>query len=123
MALKSIKALALASLAAGPAAAAYDCSTSKAGCTPLDDYVNAPDSTYKWEDLNITLDGPGWTAYVVNMTSQSWLTSADWDFAPRDDGSRAGASPVCRAAPRARRSTRRRGELRCCTVVIVRVRY
>ncbi len=94
MALKSIKALALASLAAGPAAAAYDCSTSKAGCTPLDDYVNAPDSTYKWEDLNITLDGPGWTAYVVNMTSQSWLTSADWDFAPRDDGSRAGASPV-----------------------------
>ena len=62
MALKSIKALALASLAAGPAAAAYDCSTSKAGCTPLDDYVNAPDSTYKWEDLNITLDGPGWTA-------------------------------------------------------------
>ena len=35
MALKSIKALALASLAAGPAAAAYDCSTSKAGCTPL----------------------------------------------------------------------------------------
>ena len=88
MALKSIKALALASLAAGPAAAAYDCSTSKAGCTPLDDYVNAPDSTYKWEDLNITLDGPGWTAYVVNMTSHSWLTSADWDFAPRDDGAR-----------------------------------
>ena len=84
----------LALLTATPALGAYDCSTSKSGCTPLDDYVAAPDDTYKWVDMNITIDGPGWTAYLVNLTSQTWLTSDDWDFAPRSDGSKTGSSPV-----------------------------
>ena len=73
--------------------AAFDCSTTQAGCTALDEYVAAPDSAYRWEDMNVTIEGPGWTAHVLNMTSQSWLTSDDWDYSPRSDGTRAGHAP------------------------------
>lgn len=51
--------------------------------TPLDDYVNRPDSHYSWFDTNITLTGQStvskikWTGYVLNMTSQKWLTKAE----------------------------------------------
>lgn len=45
--------------------------------TALDDYVNKPDSNYKWFDTNITISGPGWTTYILNMTSQQWLTPAE----------------------------------------------
>ena len=90
--------LALVVLAA--ADAAYDCSTSATGCTPLDDYVAKPDASYEWVDMNQTIRGPGWTAHLLNMTSQSWLTSDDWEFAPRSDGTRAGASPVSHATTR-----------------------
>jgi len=46
--------------------------------TPLDDYVKKPDSNYKWTDTGIVYQGQGWTGYVLNMTSQAWLTANDW---------------------------------------------
>ena len=61
----------------GSASATFDCATSKTGCTALDDYVAAEDDAYNWVDLNITIEGPGWTAHVLNLTSQKWLTSND----------------------------------------------
>jgi len=63
--------------------------------TPLDDYVNAPDPTYTYNVLlyltplcNFTLlihllqlvkqwKGLGFTAYAINLTSQTWLTAQD----------------------------------------------
>lgn len=46
--------------------------------TPLDDYVNKPDPNYKWSDTGITYKAAGCTFHVLNMTSQAWLTTADW---------------------------------------------
>ena len=46
------------------------------GLTALDRYVAAPDPAYKWE-LVKTIPGQGVTAYVLNMTSQNWLTTAE----------------------------------------------
>ena len=46
--------------------------------TALDDFINAPDPTFAWTDAN-TITGPGYTADVLNMTSQEWLTTADVD--------------------------------------------
>jgi len=42
--------------------------------TPLDDYVNTPDSHYEWKMVNWTFKGDGYTMYCINMTSQKWLT-------------------------------------------------
>ena len=42
--------------------------------TPLDDYVNRPDPTYKYEVLQ-TLKLTNYTLYIINMTSQTWLDS------------------------------------------------
>ncbi|MBN2272394.1 MAG: PhoPQ-activated pathogenicity-related family protein [Sedimentisphaerales bacterium] len=47
-----------------------------ASATALDDYVTAPDSNYAYT-LSNTISGPGFTAYVLDMTSQQWRTSAD----------------------------------------------
>lgn len=44
--------------------------------TPLDDYVNKPDATYQYEDLGNPFKGDGYTSYFINMTSQTWLSSA-----------------------------------------------
>lgn len=52
--------------------------------TALDVYVNTPDENYGWVELpdkqlhGKTLFGRGWTGYAVNMTSQRWLTDADF---------------------------------------------
>lgn len=44
-------------------------------CTPLDDYVHAYDPTYHWTH-NGTIKGYiGYTAYVLRLTSQTWMTS------------------------------------------------
>lgn len=40
--------------------------------TPLDDYVNKPDPTYKWSLENI-YRGTGYTGYAIKLTSQTWL--------------------------------------------------
>lgn len=42
--------------------------------TPLDDYVNKPDTTYKYHDLGNSFKGEGYTSYFINMTSQTWLS-------------------------------------------------
>ena len=42
--------------------------------TPLDDYVNKPDSTYEYRDLGNSFKGDGYTSYFINMTSQTWLS-------------------------------------------------
>jgi len=39
--------------------------------TPLDDYVNKPDPSYRYEVVN-TIAGKGYTAYVIDMVSQTW---------------------------------------------------
>jgi PhoPQ-activated pathogenicity-related protein len=41
--------------------------------TALDEYVAAPDPAYRWEPHS-SFSGEGWTAHVLHMTSQSWLT-------------------------------------------------
>ncbi len=46
--------------------------------TPLDRYVQAPDSNYKYE-LVRTIPGEGYTAFVLDMTSQSWRSAAEVD--------------------------------------------
>jgi len=46
--------------------------------TALDRYVAAPDSNYKWEVVN-TIPGEGYTTYVIDLTSQQYLTSAEVD--------------------------------------------
>ncbi|XP_045213280.2 autocrine proliferation repressor protein A-like [Mercenaria mercenaria] len=44
---------------------------SRGSGTPLDDYVNKPDPTYNYEIID-TFQGPGYTLYTINMTSQTW---------------------------------------------------
>ena len=73
-----IQALALGFLAAAAAA-------------PIDDYVWTPDENYGWVDMGeehvlhgCNLDNTNcWTGYTLNMTSQRWLTDAD--FAPSSE--------------------------------------
>lgn len=53
--------------------------------TALDDYVWAEDDHYKYEDMGVTISGKSldgkhsWTGYMLNMTSQQWLTPEDVD--------------------------------------------
>ena len=44
--------------------------------TALDKYVKAPDANYKYE-LVSKIAGEGYTAYVLDMTSQQWRTAAE----------------------------------------------
>ncbi|MBL8210105.1 MAG: PhoPQ-activated pathogenicity-related family protein [Bryobacterales bacterium] len=44
--------------------------------TALDRYVKTPDPNYKYQVVS-KLPGKGFTAYVVDMTSQAWLTEKD----------------------------------------------
>lgn len=46
--------------------------------TALDAYVAKPDPAYKWE-LVATYPGEGQTTFVLQLTSQSWRTSAEVD--------------------------------------------
>ena len=46
--------------------------------TALDRYVAAPDPTYKFE-LVKTIQGKDNTAYVIDMTSQTWRTPQEVD--------------------------------------------
>ncbi len=46
--------------------------------TALDDYIAAPDPSFSWSDVK-TISGPGYTADVLNMTSQTWRTPAEVD--------------------------------------------
>ena len=51
-------------------------SSLSSGATALDDYVNAPDDTYSYK-LIYEYEGPGFTTYYLNMTSQKWLTGKE----------------------------------------------
>ena len=44
----------------------------------LDKYVRAPDPNYHYELVN-TIQGDGYTTYVLDMTSQQWRTAAEVD--------------------------------------------
>lgn len=46
--------------------------------TPLDDYVAQNDDSYKWKVVR-SVAGPGFTTYVIDMTSQRWRTDDDVD--------------------------------------------
>jgi len=46
--------------------------------TALDDYVAAPDANYRYSLVN-TIKGPGFTSYVLDMTSQSWRSKSEVD--------------------------------------------
>ncbi len=46
--------------------------------TPLDDYVNKSDPSYKFS-LTKTIDGPGFKAYVIDMISQTWRSEDEVD--------------------------------------------
>ncbi len=46
--------------------------------TPLDEYVAKPDPTYSYKLIN-TLPGDGFTTYVLEMTSQTWLSTDEVD--------------------------------------------
>ncbi len=46
--------------------------------TPLDDYVAAPDENYHYSVAN-TITSRGYTAYVLEMTSQSWRSASEVD--------------------------------------------
>ncbi len=46
--------------------------------TALDRYVQAPDASYTYSLVN-TIKGEGFTAYVLDMTSQSWRTPEEVD--------------------------------------------
>ncbi len=46
--------------------------------TPLDDYVKAPDDNYSFSVVS-TIKGEGYTAYVLDMTSQAWRSRDEVD--------------------------------------------
>ncbi len=54
--------------------------------TALDDYVAAPDANYSYSLVD-TIAGGGYTAYVLDMNSQGWRTSADINEGPQGGAS------------------------------------
>ena len=46
--------------------------------TALDDYVAAPDTNYSYRLVN-TIRGNDQTTYILDMTSQAWLTTNEVD--------------------------------------------
>lgn len=46
--------------------------------TVLDDYVHKPDDSFTYTDLNAPFTGDGFTAHVLNVTSQTWLSPTDF---------------------------------------------
>lgn len=71
-------------LAGGLTLALFQALFQTASSTPLDDYVWRHDDAYGWVDMGhdmvVTgvIDNRGYTAYTLNMTSQRWLTDADF---------------------------------------------
>jgi PhoPQ-activated pathogenicity-related protein len=51
--------------------------------SPLWDYVHLDDGAFSWVDTGVTIQGGanstgGWTGHILNVTSQKWLTPADF---------------------------------------------
>ena len=49
------------------------------GLTALDHYIRKPDSNYEYEIIN-TINEEGYKTFVLEMTSQQWLTEAEVNF-------------------------------------------
>ena len=47
--------------------------------TALDHYVREPDSNYSYEIIN-TIHEKGYKTFIVEMTSQKWLTEVEVNF-------------------------------------------
>ena len=60
-----------------------DCTSFCAGYDCLKEYVDKPDPNYRWIDTGDRINGVdplhlvGWTGYVLNFTSQEWLTAGE----------------------------------------------
>ena len=60
-----------------------DCTSFCAGYDCLKEYVDKPDPNYRWIDTGERIKGVdplhlvGWTGYVLNFTSQEWLTAGE----------------------------------------------
>lgn len=67
-----------AALAAGCATTSRTPQYSRAQETALDRYVYTPDPNYGYEIIK-TVEAPGYKTYVIDMTSQKWLTEAEVD--------------------------------------------
>lgn len=61
--------------------------------TALDRYIAQPDSHYKY-DLVSTIAGDGFTAYVLDMTSQSWRSATEVDRLSGSIGSPSSSLPL-----------------------------
>ncbi len=58
--------------------AALEAQKSNNEVTPLDKYVAAPDSNYSFHLVN-KIPGKGFTTFILEMTSQAWLTTNEVD--------------------------------------------
>lgn len=67
-----------AGLAQAPTAAGATAGAPGSARTALDDYVSAPDPSYKYEVVNKVV-GSGYTTFIVDMTSQTWRSAAEVD--------------------------------------------
>ena len=67
-----------ATTAAASQSPALDLSVKDAEKTALDAYIAKPESDYGWK-LNSTIPGDGYTAYVLELTSQTWRKPTEVD--------------------------------------------
>lgn len=70
---QSLVCLAVLSLASATYAASTENRTEAGERTALDTYIAKPDTNYSWR-LASTIPGDGYTTFVIDMISQSWLT-------------------------------------------------
>jgi PhoPQ-activated pathogenicity-related protein len=68
----------LAALSLCPLAASGQAPAVKSGETALDRYIARPDPSYKYE-LVKTIPAEGYTAYVLDLTSQTWRSAGEVD--------------------------------------------
>ena len=66
--------LTVSGLSEGQSCSGYEC---------LKNYIDKPEPAYKWTDTGVRLRDEGWTGYMLNFTSQTWLhpqlvTRSEW---------------------------------------------
>lgn len=74
----SLRVALLAALVIGTASVTVHAADKAGERTALDRYVAAPDANYNYS-LVKSIPGKGWTTYVLEMTSQAWLTTNEVD--------------------------------------------
>ena len=67
-----------ASVSSSPEATAEASDAALSGLSAVERYVRTPDPAYSWQ-LETELEGEGFRAFVLRMTSQTWLTAAEVD--------------------------------------------